>query len=129
MKPYSESISSFGSLQGTNGTGTQAITTLPFSSLIYGSGVYRIDVYSQVTAIANASISHNASLQVGGVEKHRIIFHIVAQNSGAYQPKQPLTVYHRLNTGMDLSVNFRGNFAATETQDWTAQIVATRVSD
>lgn len=126
-KAYSESVSAFGALQGTNVTGTSAIATIPAASLPFG--LYRVDVYSQVTTIANAATPSNAALFKGTTQLVRLIFHIVAQNSGAYQPKQPLSFNTRLDGNTALSVNFLGNFAATETQDWIVSIVATRIAD
>ena len=121
----SDSVTAFGAATANNTTGGQAVATIPAASL--PAGFYRLDVYTQMTAIANPSVSNNLQLQAGATAIVRVINHVVAQNSGAYGPKQPLSVWRTLDGNTPVTANFVANCAATETQDWAVTIVATRV--
>ncbi len=128
----SDSGTVLASLQGNNTSAGVAIATIPAASLPLGR--YRVDIYTQLTAIANASRSHNVQLQAnptGAASRPlvQILQHIVAQNAAGFNPKSPLTIFVFLDGSTSLSANFIQNMAATETQDWTVQLVATRVSD
>lgn len=119
------SVSATGALQGTNTNGGAAIVSIDAANL--PRGMYRIDVYSQMTAIANANHASNVELRAGSTSLVTLITHIVAQNAPSYIPKQPLTVWRYLDGATPLSCNFIANMATSETQDWTATIVATQV--
>lgn len=125
--PIGNSVfSGVGSATANNTTAGTALCSIASGSL--PAGLYQIDIYIQMPSITNASVSNLIELQVGGVSMTRLITHIVAQNSGAYQPKTPFTCYRRLTGSESLSLNFAVNCAATETQAWLGQITATKIA-
>lgn len=123
--PYLSSVMALGAAIGDNTTGGQALATIAAVDLT--PGMYQIDVYSQMTTITNANVSNAVELRAGATSLIRLINHVVAQNSGAYGPKQPFTVYRRLDGATALSLNWAQNLAATETQAWTVCLVATKL--
>jgi len=120
-----DSVSATAIATGDNTTGGQAFVTIPATSL--PAGRYKIDIYSQMPTITNPATSNNVRLQAGSTAVVTLIEHIVAQNSGAYQAKDPLTVYRYLDGKTALTLNWAANMAATETQVWNATLVATPV--
>lgn len=124
---YGNSVfSGIGSATANNTTAGTALCTIDSANL--PAGLYQVDVYTQMPTITNASVSNLIEVRVEATALTRLISHIVAQNSGAYQPKTCFTFYRRLTGSEDLSLNFAVNCAATETQAWIGQITATRIA-
>lgn len=125
--PYGNSVfSGIGSATANNTTAGTALCTIDSANL--PAGLYQVDVYIQMPTITNPSTSNLIEVRVEATSLTRLITHIVAQNSGAYQPKTCFTFYRRLTGSEDLSLNFAVNCAATETQVWTGQITATKIA-
>lgn len=125
---YGNSVfSGIGSATANNTTAGTALCSIASSEL--PAGLYQIDVFIQMPTITNASVSNLIEVRVDSTSLTRLITHIVAQNSGAYQPKTPFTFYRRLTGSNGLSLNFAVNCAATETQAWLGQITATKIAN
>lgn len=124
---FRESVFGYGSVQGTeSATADLEIASIPDASL--PAGTYKVVVIHFVSAATSPSLVDNVELRKGGVALARV-FHLAAvNNSTAYTFVPKLEVYVELDGATDLSLNFKANFGAGETQTHNAQIIATRVA-
>jgi hypothetical protein len=125
--PISDSVSTTGVLQGTD-TGTLNANIAFLSNANLPAGMYKIDIYAQVSAVATPTTNNAAEVRISGTALAVLLNAVVAQNNGGFNPRNPMTLYKRLDGSQNISVTFRQNLAAGETQTWNVTIVATRVA-
>lgn len=123
--PISDSISATGtaSLDVTSTAATN-VATIAAGSLPVG--FYKIQVFTQAPTLTNPATPDSLDIKLNTTIIATPIFHIVAQNSGAYQSKTPYELWRRLDGTQAINVNAKGAMAATEVQVWRVNIVATR---
>lgn len=125
MRSFSETVSAYGSVLGNNTSANAEIVSVTVGD----AGLYKVDVYHKISAATTPTLLDNLEIRVGGTAKMRIQYVGAVSNSTALDLNSPLTVWLRAKEDEKISVNYRANFGATETQTHDVTLAVTKVAD
>ena len=117
-------VAAYGTITINNGTapGTAA-ASIPAGSL--PAGRYRVDGYAYLAAATTPAAADLLQISVGGTGKGRLLSFAAVNNSAAFQPKAPFTIWATVDGTQAIAITAAAAETGTNVQTFNTVITAT----